>query len=38
MQEGTKISDYLNVLNGIVSELEAIRVTIEDEDKALQLI
>ncbi|PON75591.1 hypothetical protein PanWU01x14_042160 [Parasponia andersonii] len=38
MNEGTKISDHLNVLNGIVSELEAIGVKIEDEDKALRFI
>ncbi|KAK9232475.1 hypothetical protein WN943_022721 [Citrus x changshan-huyou] len=38
MTEGTKISDHLSVLNGIVSELEAIGVKIEDEDKALRLL
>ncbi|PON56879.1 hypothetical protein TorRG33x02_294980 [Trema orientale] len=38
MNEGTKISDHLSVLNGIVSELEAIGVKIEDEDKALRFI
>lgn len=38
MDEGTKISDYLSTLNGIVSELEAIGVKIDDEDKALRLI
>ncbi|KAL9462621.1 hypothetical protein AB3S75_000591 [Citrus x aurantiifolia] len=38
MTEGTKIFDHLNVLNGIVSELEAIRVKIEDGDKALRLL
>ena len=35
MEEGTKISDHLSTLNEIVSELEAIGVAIEDEDKAL---
>ena len=38
MDEGAKISDHLSVLNGIISELEAIGVKIEDEDKALRLI
>ena len=38
MEEGTKISDHLSTLNEIVSELEAIGVAIEDEDKALRLI
>ncbi|KAL9462737.1 hypothetical protein AB3S75_000693 [Citrus x aurantiifolia] len=38
MAEGTKISDHLSVHNGIVSELEAIGVKIEDEDKALRLL
>ncbi|PON68556.1 hypothetical protein PanWU01x14_095270 [Parasponia andersonii] len=38
MNEGTKISDHLCVLNSIVSELEAIGVKIEDEDKALRFI
>ena len=38
MIEGTKISDHLSVVNGIVSELEAIGVKIEDEDKALRLL
>ncbi|KAK9203924.1 hypothetical protein WN943_014181 [Citrus x changshan-huyou] len=38
MVEGTKIFDHLGVLNGIVSELEAIGVKIEDEDKALRLL
>ncbi|PON43110.1 hypothetical protein PanWU01x14_276620 [Parasponia andersonii] len=38
MNEGMKISDHLNVLNGIVSELEAIGVKVEDEDKALRFI
>ena len=38
MKEGTKISDHLSTLNEIVSELEAIGVAIEDEDKALRLI
>lgn len=38
MNGGTKISDHLSVLNNIVSELEAIGVEVEDEDKALRLI
>ena len=38
MVEGTKIFDHLSVLNGIASELEAIGVKIEDEDKALRLL
>ena len=38
MTEGTKIFDHLSVLNGIVSELEAIGVKIEDGDKALRLL
>ncbi|KAL6582592.1 hypothetical protein OROMI_004670 [Orobanche minor] len=38
MDRGTKISDHLSVLNNIVSELEAIEVKVEDEDKALRLI
>ncbi|KAE8665938.1 hypothetical protein F3Y22_tig00112523pilonHSYRG00165 [Hibiscus syriacus] len=38
MEEGTKISDHLSALNGIVSELESIGVEIDDEDKALRLI
>lgn len=38
MEAGTKISDHLSALNGIVSELEAIRVKINDKDKALRLI
>lgn len=38
MSGDTKISDHLSVLNNIVSELEAIGVKVEDEDKALRLI
>ncbi|KAK2429896.1 Pol polyprotein/retrotransposon [Trifolium repens] len=38
MDEGTKISDHLSTLNNIVSELESIKVEIDDEDKALRLI
>ena len=38
MDEGTTISDHLSVLNGIVSELESLKVKIDDEDKALRLI
>lgn len=38
MNGDTKISDHLSVLNNIVSELEAICIKVEDEDKALRLI
>ena len=38
MDEGTKISDHLSALNGIVSELESIGVKMDDDDKALRLI
>lgn len=38
MDGGTKISDHLSVLNNVVSELEAIGVKVEDEDKALRLV
>ena len=38
MSGDTKISDHLSVLNNIMSELEAIGVETEDEDKALRLI
>ncbi|KAJ0624083.1 putative RNA-directed DNA polymerase [Helianthus annuus] len=38
MDGDTKISDHLSVLNNIVSELEAIGVKVEDEDKTLRLI
>ncbi|KAL2513195.1 Oxysterol-binding protein-related protein 1C [Abeliophyllum distichum] len=38
MNVGTKISDHLKVFNGIVSELEAIGVKLDDEDKVLRLI
>ena len=38
MEEGTRISDHLSILNGIISYLEAIGVEISDEDKALHLI
>ena len=38
MDEGTKISDHLSVLNGIVSQLEAIEVKVDEKDKALRLI
>ena len=30
MDEGTKISDHLSVLNDIISKLEAIRIKIDD--------
>ncbi|KAK6121194.1 hypothetical protein DH2020_045056 [Rehmannia glutinosa] len=38
MNGGSKISDHYSTLNGIISELMAIGVKIEDEDKALRLI
>ena len=38
MDEHTKISYHLSVLNGIVSELETIGVNIDYEDKDLRLI
>ncbi|CAK8530904.1 unnamed protein product [Lathyrus sativus] len=38
MDEHTKVSDHLSILNGIVSELETTIVKIDDEDKALRLI
>ena len=38
MTKGMKISNHLGALNGIVVELESIRVKIKDEDKALKLI
>ncbi|KAK7245918.1 hypothetical protein RIF29_40772 [Crotalaria pallida] len=38
MDDSMKVSDHLSALNGIISELEAIGVKIEDEDKALRLI
>ena len=38
MEEGTKISDHLSVLNGIIPELETLGVKIDEEDKALRLI
>ena len=38
MEEGTRISDHLSILNDIISYLEAIGVVIFDEDKALRLI
>ncbi|QHO13669.1 Retrovirus-related Pol polyprotein [Arachis hypogaea] len=38
MDHNVKISDHLSAINGIVSELEAIGVKIDDEDKALKLI
>ncbi|CAK8566205.1 unnamed protein product [Lathyrus sativus] len=38
MDEHTKVSDHLSLLNGIVSELETIGVNIDDEYKALRLI
>ena len=38
MDEGTRISNHLSILNGIISDLEAIGVVISDKDKALCLI
>ncbi|KAL2498967.1 CCHC-type domain-containing protein [Abeliophyllum distichum] len=38
MNTGTKISDHLSILNGIFSELDAIGVKLNDEDKSLRLI
>ncbi|CAL5190816.1 unnamed protein product [Lathyrus oleraceus] len=38
MDEHTKVSDHLSLLNGIFSELETIQVKIDDEDKVLRLI
>ncbi|CAK8536318.1 unnamed protein product [Lathyrus sativus] len=38
MDEHTKVSDHLSVLNSIVYELEIIGVKIDDEDKDLRLI
>ena len=37
MEEGTRISDHMSILSGIISDLEAIRVLISDEDEALRL-
>lgn len=37
MDEHTKVSDHLSVLNDIFSELETIGVKIDDENKALRL-
>ena len=38
MEEGTRISDHLSILNGIILDLEAIGVVISDEDKEFRLI
>ena len=38
MEEGTRISDHLSILNGIISYLDAIGVVISEEDKALHLM
>lgn len=38
MDENAKVLDHLSILNGIVSELEIIRVTINYKDKAMRLI
>ena len=38
MIEGIKIYDHLSVLNGIMTDLEAIGVKIEDDKKVLRLL
>lgn len=38
INKGINIFDHLSVLNGIVSELEAIAVKLHDEDITLRLI
>ena len=38
MEEGTRISDHISIMNDIISDLETIGVVIFDEDKALRLI
>ncbi|KAL2454374.1 CCHC-type domain-containing protein [Abeliophyllum distichum] len=38
MNAGTNILDHSSVMNGIISELEAIGIKLDDEDKALRLI
>ena len=38
MEEGTRISDHMSILNDIISYLEAIGVVISNEDKTLRLI
>ena len=38
MEEGTKFSDHPSILNEIISELETLRVKIDEENKALRLI
>ena len=38
MGEGTNFLSHLNVLNGLITQLENIGVKIEDEDKAIVLI
>ena len=37
MEEGTRISDHMITLNGIILDLEVIGVVISDKDKALRL-
>ena len=38
MEEGTRISDNMRILNDIISDLDAIGVVISEEDKGLRLI
>ena len=38
MEDGTRISDHLSILNEIILDLEAIGVVIFDEDKEFRLI
>ena len=38
MEEGTRISDHISIMNDIISDLETIGVVIFDEDKALRFI
>jgi hypothetical protein len=38
MKEGTKIVDHLNVFNTLISQLTAMEVKFDDEDKAIMLL
>jgi len=38
MKEGTKIVDHLNVLNTLISQLTAMEVKFDDEEKAITLL
>ena len=38
MEEGTRISNHMSILNGIISNLEVIGVMISNEDKSMLLI